>query len=220
MFVSDKYKFIFFHIPKTGGTGITTFLKNVHNYRGAERADPEPTLHHMSAQEYLSKHPDQKDYFKFAVTRNPWARVLSGFQDFLHSIGTTSRPTYHLNMNAYKGSTAKDSFRRFCKDLINSPWKDDVHFLPQVKFVYDTKGASLVDKVFKLENLEDSIMNCEELPCFKDYLGFIKAAPADTRPSIKLYQTNYSELYDNECKDIIYELYKEDVETFGYEFGK
>lgn len=63
--VSKKFEFVYTHIPRTGGTSWTDFIR---------RHDPE-------MQEYphypLSELP--KDYFKFSIIRNPFDRAVSLF---------------------------------------------------------------------------------------------------------------------------------------------
>jgi hypothetical protein len=253
MFVSDKYKLIFIHNPKSGGTSITTYLKDIHGYRGMERSDPEPIIHHMSIKEYLKNNPDKENYFKFSVVRNPWSRLVSGFQDFKMNLNGASRPKYHLNMNDYPvedwrnfpfygeyepgcapyirgceplpqpvsgfGELSTESFRKFCRDLPNSEWKNDVHFLPQLTFLSDDVGNILVDKIFKLETLNYDIEHCDKLPMFDSFVNSTKGL-GYTRHSVKLYNESYTELYDDETKDIVYNLFKNDIETLGYEYGK
>lgn len=85
MIISHEYKFIFFHIPKTGGISIDYALephleKNViiprHTY-------DDGLWRHTTARwlkEYFEKHGwDFDDYFKFTFVRNPWERVHSHY---------------------------------------------------------------------------------------------------------------------------------------------
>jgi hypothetical protein len=63
--ISHEHKFIFVHVPKTGGTSIESLL----DLSGAK---------HNTARQYRNFFPDVwKRYFSFAFVRNPWDRVLS-----------------------------------------------------------------------------------------------------------------------------------------------
>lgn len=78
MLVSDKEKFIFFHVPKAGGTSIHIKLKERYGWTD----DPPPVLHHMKAKDYLEFFPKKAEYFKFAIVRNPFDRLVSAWCDF------------------------------------------------------------------------------------------------------------------------------------------
>jgi hypothetical protein len=78
MLVSDEERYIFFHVPKAGGTSIHSRLKERYGWTD----DPPPVLHHMMVRDYLRFFPKKKDYFKFAIVRNPFDRLLSTWSDF------------------------------------------------------------------------------------------------------------------------------------------
>ena len=61
MLVSDKEKFIFFHVPKAGGTSIHIKLKERYGWTD----DPPPVLHHMKAKDYMKFHPEKTSYYTF-----------------------------------------------------------------------------------------------------------------------------------------------------------
>lgn len=81
MLVSDTEKFIFFHVPKSGGTSIHSFFKEKYGWQD----DPPPVLHHMKAKDYMKFHPEKFSYFKFAFVRNPFDRLLSAYSDFVQN---------------------------------------------------------------------------------------------------------------------------------------
>lgn len=71
----DK-KFLFIHIPKTGGTSIERFLFN--NRRSAD---------HNSLNLHKEKNKDINfdEYYKFVAVRNPYLRAISGYT-FIHNM--------------------------------------------------------------------------------------------------------------------------------------
>lgn len=81
MLVSDTEKFIFFHVPKSGGTSVHGFFKEKYGWQD----DPPPVLHHMKAKDYMKFHPEKTSYFKFAFVRNPFDRLLSAYSDFVQN---------------------------------------------------------------------------------------------------------------------------------------
>lgn len=90
--ISHGKKFIFIHVPKTGGNSITeniavdsedTYFDNVlHN--GVMLTEVKNDLHpnltkHSSLAEYREAYPEATDYLVFGVRRNPWDRAMSHF---------------------------------------------------------------------------------------------------------------------------------------------
>ena len=65
--ISHKFKFIFIHIPKTGGTSIEKFFDTKLNY----------DLKHLTNVEYDEECVNCNGYIKFSVIRNPWERMVS-----------------------------------------------------------------------------------------------------------------------------------------------
>ena len=68
--ISHKYKFIFIHIEKTGGTSINDFFNfdDVYEKHG--------TINYFK-NEYGKKLFDE--YFKFTIVRNPWDWLVSRY---------------------------------------------------------------------------------------------------------------------------------------------
>ena len=61
--INDKLKFIFIHVPKTGGSSVKKALGiKVHGHK-----------------KFSDWSKDYPDYFSFAFTRNPWDRFVSSF---------------------------------------------------------------------------------------------------------------------------------------------
>ncbi|PKH03427.1 hypothetical protein CXF72_06350 [Psychromonas sp. MB-3u-54] len=140
---------IFVHIPKNAGQSIeTVFLehngltwdtraplllrKNDNPKLGPER------LGHLLAADYTKyKYISEKlfnQYFKFAVVRNPYSRLVSFYK--------------------YLGYSNFCSFSFFILNLLDDLYVRRSWFLrPQADYVYNN-GEILVDKLIKLEELE------------------------------------------------------------------
>ena len=71
--IDHKYKLIFIHIPKTGGTSIENLFNP--NQRWTESIEKK---RHLTAEQYKNRYPRRwSEYYKFAVVRNPWSLVVS-----------------------------------------------------------------------------------------------------------------------------------------------
>jgi len=68
--LSLKYKYIFIHVPKTGGNSIKQMLKeNDESY--------DIDIGHDTMNKALKNHLDKIDYKKIFVIRNPYDRIIS-----------------------------------------------------------------------------------------------------------------------------------------------
>ena len=70
--VNHKHKFIFLHIPKTGGMSIGNAL---HKSYGIEENYESFYIHYDNLNETILK-----DYFVFTFVRNPWDRLTSNYR--------------------------------------------------------------------------------------------------------------------------------------------
>ena len=68
--INHEHKFLFLHLPKTGGTSINKFFND--KFDNNERDFGHPYL-----SDYKCNNFD--DYFKFTVVRNPYDRLVSAF---------------------------------------------------------------------------------------------------------------------------------------------
>ena len=127
MAVSHKDKLVFIHIPKTGGTSISSALN----------LNPPTQRRHLSYPSLKSKFKkDISKYFSFTFVRNPWDRVVSEF--------FWRKSCVHLN-------TKKLSLEQFVykiKDMKNP------HLASQHSFIIDNQGKKLVDFIGRFEFLE------------------------------------------------------------------
>ena len=84
--VSNKYRFIFIHIPKTGGTSIAEPDYEGGNgalagYLGEQDYAQAGHIRAVGLKQRIGASWDQ--YFKFAFVRNPWDRLVSLYHYFL-----------------------------------------------------------------------------------------------------------------------------------------
>ena len=215
MFASIKYNFLFVHIPKSAGTTVTIMFKDSHDLVGSQRSDPEPKIHHMGAKQILEHLPQCSSYFKFAITRNPFDRLLSGYSEFKnewHRENSDGKHPWPSNMNQYS------NFIEFCEDLKNSDWIKDPHFVPQSSLLYDEEKL-LVDYLAKQENLYHDMLK------IKDKIGVNE----ETLKQYILHQDHrrtrgihskghYSSHYTSNTRKIVEEIYHLDFVNFGYKW--
>lgn len=196
--ISHTHKFVFVHIPKTGGSSIEKFF----NMYGVDNKGNNTVFNsdimfgndsqHFTYKKILEKsNKNLLTYFSFSFVRNPWSREVSEF--FWRKSWDTELTNYTF------------------KDYILFYNNKTCHGLPQNTFVLDKDGKQLVDFIGKFENLqEDFDIICEKIGIPKKKLPY----------SNKSKHKHYTEYYNNETKQIVAEKYAKDIEYFGYKFGE
>ena len=219
--ISHHHKCIFIHIPKTAGQSIEHVFLNLLGLNWETRAPlllrandkkeiGPPRLAHLKAHEYVKFNYISDDlfhsYFKFSFVRNPWSRLVSIYN---------YRRCYQIH-----------SFKSFVtRHLKSKIWKKEHWFVgPQYEFIYDKDENLLVDYIGKFENLQIDFEHvCKKINLEKIILPHINKSKKYNfllqllnRKHIKF--KHYSEYYDNETKQVVADLYKEDIERFSYTF--
>lgn len=219
MFISHKYKVIFVHIQRTGGSSI---------YRAFEESDPD--IQHklpFDPEKKRLKHPFTRDikavmdkslfqdYTKFCVVRNPFDRMVSWYSMFKHNTLekiTFDHPELETLGDAIESTIAKNvsTFEDFIKLPKDDPDGFFVRFhTPQKTFITDHADKIMVDKILHFENLT------EEFNKFADDVGFDGQLP-HINSSIR--ERHYREYYTDEMKQEMLNRFKEDFDYFGYKF--
>lgn len=210
--LSHEFKCLFVHIPKTAGMSIEKHFLNVLGLGDEQRHqlllrpndDPAlgpPRLAHLKATDYTDRgHISAVDftrYFKFSVVRNPWDRVVS--------------------MYRYLGHVRKTDFSDFVFNrLYEKLWREMYWFVrPQADFIYDQQGRLLIDHVIRFESLEENFTNVlEQLGLSGCKLPRVNSSSDRSGKANPPYQAYYKP----ETKLWVSELYRTDIERFGYRF--
>lgn len=219
----DKYKCIFIHIPKTGGTSIEkvlypdrdiTCMKTDNDLiygrfpKHINKTVPGITSHKFGYLQHLtynqlieSKYIDDlevNEYYFFTFVRNPWDREVSEF--CWRSRNAKRREMFSIT-----------SFVQFVKrPRLSRPgtigWQHD---LPQVEYIKRASGpyVNFIGRFEKLQHDFNIICDKTGIPCHK--LPHIYKSKRST---------HYSQYYNNETRQIIENVYAEDIERFGYKF--
>lgn len=206
--ICHRYRTIFIHIPKAAGQSVeTVFLTQMGlswNNRGPllmrENSDPKlgpEKLSHLFASEYYKRDHvakiDFDDYFKFAIVRNPWARLVS---------------EYKFAVPRKSGVSFADFiFKHFPPAGMSDRRR---HVEPQWKFVCDAKRQPIVDKIIRFETLSDEIG-----PLLEGIFG--KSVPFPTR-NISTDKRDYRSFFDEKTRAFVDDFYRDDIELFEYEF--
>lgn len=223
--ISHKYKCIFIHIPKCAGTSIEEVLG--HFEPPVKRGDQDHRSVRMIQKPILSSYkpflknnttsllqrlnynrkeysnPNNKLtltkeqynlYYKFTIVRNPWARAYSWYKNVIND----EYKQKELNVSS------EITFKNYLKLAAGKR-----HLRPQTYWLKDYSGKIPLDFIGRFESLNEDFEIVREklnLPQLK--------LPHNLKGNTKDYR-NY---YDEECKKIIEEVYKEEIDIFNYRF--
>src|SRR5215470_13559254 len=149
LMINHQYRCIFVHIPKTAGKSINRF------FRMEWQKHKDLSCYFRELQPELFSH-----YFKFAIVRNPWDRILSDYNFQKKKDAPAKEKLFAVNNN---GSAR--NFREWLDAVLSNPffyesrqWGAEVsagihRWSPQVDWV-SLNGKIGVDAVLRMENLQ------------------------------------------------------------------
>jgi Sulfotransferase family len=195
MIVSRERRFVFAHIPKTGGTSVAAALQPFADGQAAAHGG---TAHETLA-DFLARQPGMRGHFKFAFVRNPWARAVSFYFHARQRLAPTL-PQMQLV------ERFEDMLRLMDRGVA---WLADLLSLrPQHGFIGAASGALLADFVGRFEHLErDFAQACR-------HVGVDAALPKQNASRHLAYASYYSDW----SKGFIAERYARDITAFDYSF--
>jgi len=207
MLISDEKKFVYIHVPKTGGTSVSAALQRWSLPRNRARSASWlrwvglPKDHrrfrfekHGSLASVERVLPPElfRSYFKFSIVRNPWERLVSDYCAVLQDASTRR----HARVRRLNGFD--EYLRREAPRALRS----------QFELLADSSGALGLDFVARFESLEQGFRSiCQRL-------GIEAELPHENRHD----HGDYRCYYDAAARDFVRARWARDVEAFGYEF--
>lgn len=188
------------HVPKTAGNSITDALMEYIelNYKKG-KGGKYPGANHekaMTVKELVGE-KIWNSYFKFAFVRNPWERTVSSYYYKMQNNNFIKN-----NPEEYKKIKQTGNFNTCLRQGVGFP-------VEQVEKLIDDKGKIMVDFIGRFENLQEDFNRvCDRISIPRIELPYVN----------KAIHKHYSYYYDEETKETVREMYKKDIEAFGYEF--
>ena len=202
--LNHRHRCIYVHIPKTAGNSINRIFGVAwENHKDLRRYREE-----MTAEQFAS-------YFKFAVVRNPWDRLLSDY----NYQRKKSRPA-ETKLGLFTVARDVRVFRDWVTTVLGNPhqfspesWGGEVspglhRWSPQVDWI-SLERKIAVDRVLRIENLGQS---------FPTLCAALQLPPQRLPHRNRRLHWHYSWYYDPITRDIVGDYYRRDIETFGYRF--
>jgi hypothetical protein len=207
--ISLKKKFLFIHVPKTGGNSIQNILSaHSEDEIVAVRAQQDRvdrfevrnakynTTKHSTLAQYKAEldSATYRSLFKFATIRNPWDRMISFYFSPHRGLKEWDRNQFLALVNRMQP----------LPHYIQAP-----SFLNRILSCGKRQLDCDIDCLLRFENLEEDFrVVCDRL-----------AIPFEPLPRRnRSERTHYSRYYDDELVEIVRRKYREEIEFCGYEF--
>lgn len=207
MIISHLHRFIFVPVPKTGTHSIRQALRE-HLGEGdleqvglfVKKRFPYAELArvghgHLGLEDVRTHVGDDvvENYFSFAFVRNPFDRFVS----------------YCAFMTRQHGAFEQDPKATMRRILFDLRPLDHVHFQPQATLLTGKDGALNVSRIGRSESMQqDYDAICSHLGIPSSHLDRVNTSQ----------RGDYRQYYDDELIAGVTELYRRDLELFGYGF--
>ena len=191
--ISTSHRFLFIHVPKTGGNSVQGVLHKyaddaivriAPHHDGIERFEVRGrpgTVKHSPLGDYHRAWGSLDGYFKFCCVRNPWDMCVSYY------------------FSPHRGEVAWDrgAFIHFVEGTI----------APLSRYIGD---LSRMDFVMRFENLGDDFRSvCRKVGIPEEPLQ---------RRNVAAGQKSFKHYYDAETVELVASKFQCEIEAFGYSF--
>ena len=231
---SPTHKYIHIRIPKTGSVSINAVFGKFHAEHGGQRnlmngrigwwfrarhnlwkiGDKHPgRAGHLSAiqMKYILGEKEFNRCFKFSFVRNPWSLIISKYHYTLEG----NRPTpeeVRQKIAAGQGRPSRSFHEMSFEDWMTKRYntvKRKGRDCNQLRKLTDLGGNVIVDFVGRLERMQED---------FDTICKSIGIPPLKVPHKNKTNHKHYSMHYDGETREMVADLYRRDIEYFGYTF--
>lgn len=189
--VSDRLRFVFVHVPKSGGTSIKQELARHHDHPGLERGSE---TKHLTPDELRAGWPSVPldEYFSFAFVRDPFEYLVSFW---CHK---TQNPTHP----DHRAVADHETFGRWVDAIADrrSMW--------QSSYTHDADGEPVLDFVGRLESLEAD---------YGQVAAKLGIAPTRLGHWNRSRHGAVADFYDIELAERVVAAFKRDFELLGFD---
>ncbi len=237
MLISHRKRFIYTKTAKTAGTSVESYFEKycmpedawefshereeyvsnagIIGYRGSDHGGKK-WHNHMSAKDIKEKTSDVvwNTYFKFCVVRDPFDKLVSGFYYFFTKQENDCSKMVHWKYwvktllgktNAVKAITRKRNIEQFRNWILSGG-----SFIDRDRYMIN--GDICVDYVIRYEQLQEGIKyvcTLLEIPFEPEEIPTLKVGMRDKNLLL-------SDYYDERTIKIVSDLYRVELEKFGY----
>jgi len=149
---------------------------------------------HNPRNRFICTKKQYREYYKFTIVRNPWARAYSWYK------GVIRDPWHQKNLGIDDKITFKEYMQKFAgKDMLR----------PQLDYIINFEGKVELDHVGRFENLAAE---------FEKVCNDMNLKNVSLPHELKGSGDNFRDHYDEETVKLVDNIYTEEIEMFGYQF--
>ncbi len=211
--IDIKRKFLYNRIPKSANTTLMAALsegnKDKENISELQISKRYKKSHRCPSELKRGEFKEMGNIFKFLFVRNPYRRTLSAYLEKIR-IDPEKRKKYLKKApGLLKKYGTSPSFYDFCRYLDEGGLYRDRHWAPQTSLlVIPPKEFDFTGRVENIEEDFNTVASRVEALKGRKITARLGVPTGASDKLLKYYTHNAS--------DIIYRLYREDFETFGY----
>ncbi|BBM87489.1 sulfotransferase family 2 domain-containing protein [Candidatus Uabimicrobium amorphum] len=197
VWISHERKIIWFEVPKVASRSMKSAWGILGP--GREKNSGFVNLHKMP----LEVASEYSNYFKFALIRNPWDKMVSNW--FMFCKSNIPRRMQQIE-DLFGMPPGNIDFPTFLQHAIvhrNHHWEQCVNFLP-----IDNQNKLLLDLIGQLDDIETCIST------MKHKFGIELQLPRENTTN----HSHYSNYYDTESIDIVRTMFPRDIAVFNFTF--
>jgi hypothetical protein len=206
MVISQKHRYLFVELPRTGSTAISREL--VQNYDGVRIL-----WKHATYQDFLkTAKPEEKDYFVFSGIRNPLDDAVSRYFKFM----TDHRERYTNPEKIKKHTKLVDRFENFIYQDLHKENADFEKFFLKYYIVPFNSWASMgrkhYDYVIRFENIQEDFNTVLRM------IGIEPKQPLPARNSTSKRERDFTSYYSPKAIRRALWVFGPYMKQWGYEF--
>jgi hypothetical protein len=248
LIVNHEYRFIYCSIPKNASSSILKAIVATSHSKRKEKLLKLSrnsihiyTLLNYSLASYTYAEAKQiidSDYFKFAIVRNPWVRLVSTYSNYLVRLLSSGQVSdlakdvakYIYGENDYSKYEDTITFEQFA-NYVSAV--EDTYLDQHCKSQYLFLGGIKYDFIGRMENLyrdleyiQEKIKFTLELPKLNSTnysrssnseQNFSKFSPSRLR-KLETGIPDYTQFYTPKLVELVGQRYAKDIEMFDYDF--
>ena len=212
----ESHKTVFFLLPKNGCSSLKSQLLSplgMEKKEGFPKGIHQPALYPFPFAPFDELNTTYHHYFKFAIVRNPWDRLVSCFKDKIRASDYQEagyKDGVAIPLQRFGTFYGGMTFDTFVEAVCAIPdGVADHHFRSQVHQLTSPDGVLLVNYIGRLETLEESLREISQ----HTGLSF-SATPHLNKAQGEPYQTYYTQ----ELAEKVGNRFETDVALLHYTF--